>query len=229
MTARRGITMIELTVASVVGMIILIQLGTMQGNQMRLGQAVGSQSAGGFESMLAVTTILNRLAHADRIVLRSTGTATNPSAGNAKIQFRYVVNPTATATSGYFDIATNYRWAEYRFTGSGSKRIEFFDNVAIVGNCSSPAMSWTDIGMLIIEPDDGGPAPPGGEPALADNNMLRLMAQSANSYTWYHSQITLRDVSYTNLTSTCPAGGPCDSGVGLDVGGFSGGIPAVCP
>ena len=226
MRADRGLTLFEIIVASVIGLIVLIQLGQLQGSQMRYSLGIQQQSMGSTDAMLAINSLLNKLAQADRIVLVSTGTATNPSNGDAKIKLRYFPSPPAGApTAAFYDTGANYRWAQYSLDAA-NKQVKFYDNIG--AGCGATSGTWSDITALTIEPDDGGPAPPGGEPALADNNLLALRIQSKNTSKWYHGEMTLGGVAYTNLTSNCPGGGPCDSGVGLDVGGASGAVPASC-
>lgn len=228
-----GITLVELLIASGLALILLFGAGRLNISRTLHGRQVQAASLFRVEGGLALATFAKRLEQADRIVLHSTGDpAVSPFNGPANVRFRV---PVGSA----LDDPDTYRWAQYRLVdrdGNGRpETIEFLDDIGRAPNLPDCAVDDKFVGVngLAIRFVDDSPSPPGGEATSLDTNLLEvrfsmLNPETGNAEVTYTQGVAFRAGSYSNLNTSCPPAGPCDSGAGLAKPGLSD-PPAPCP
>lgn len=257
----RGLTLTEVLIASTLALVVVIGIGSVDVARVRIDQAireeVGLSTPERLRAALAALQVAKQLEGADRAVLATLGGV------NYYYQFRIpeldTDCPTVTASCPVvctgctgptpspccFDIATNYRWVQYRWDPT-TETLKFYDNT--VAGCNPVVLSTQtgDLGGFITSfRFEERLAPPGGNPqllsdtmteggkTLADNNVVHYYLEWRDSGAHeeiFEGEITLRGASYSNVNVNCPddsTGLPCDSGTGLDVTGVSP-PPAVC-
>jgi len=193
----RGITLLELLVASVLGLVVLLAIGQVDVTRVLLGQKVRTTTQFQSEAGLAVAHMTRQLVQADRINLISSDNA----------QFRYVVCPTEPPDPACYDDANNYRWAQYAYRDTDADgtpdAIRFYDDTN--ADCGVD-LDFHDISNLTVAYRNETPeAPPGGEPPVDDNNVLEMTVewtepQSGTVYP-YRGEIAIRAGAYTNVTT----------------------------
>ena len=200
----RGVTLMELLVASTISLVVILAVGQIDVSRILLSQQARQTSTLGSEAQLAMLQFVRDAQQADRInVLGPTNVQLRIPAGNC-------TPATGVPDPGCFDVAANYRWVQYTFV---SPEIRFYDNTA-GGNCGVDR-TFHDISGFVVEYLPVAQAPPGGDPLVQDNNVLRVQVTTANAQAapmTYEDTVTIRAGAYTNLNAT--SGG--DSGRGLD-------------
>ena len=212
MTRRPGITLLELLIAVILGVVILLGIGQVDVTRIYIGNQVRRNSVPQTEASIAATHLLKTLEQADRVFL----------AAPDSIQIRVPQGGPAVN----LDDAASYRWVQYRYD-SGSQEILYFDPVSPCtvaqrfGDCRSTPQSPACFTSLTVQYQDESSTPPGGDPSgqnLAppeDNNMLEMTVQWTDQQTnvaqQFVSQMTMRAGAYTNLsTGLSPAGAAFD-------------------
>ena len=249
---RRGVTLMEVLVASTLAVLVVIGIGRMDVGRVQIVEDLRQRSvASGIgyreETALALFHLSKHLEQADRINLVNTGIPaaipfTGPP-GVANLQVRIPVCPTSPPTPACYDVATSYRWDQYVRIGN---ELRFYENTAVGPPylCSSMRVLARQITSFTIAFMDTAPAPPGGEPLPAppfpllnrpDNNVLEFALLWDNGATptpltqEFHSEVTTRGVAYSDVNADCAGPvGPCDSGTALAPAGVSN-PPPLCP
>ncbi len=215
MRADRGVSLIELLMATAVALVVLLAIGNVDVTRILflkdLTQAVPQTS----EAAFALAHMIRSLQQADRINLIS--------ASNIQLRIPQASGGSLNPTNANYDLPGNYRWVQYKLVPPVSPNtIQFYDNTAL--DCTpdwsagGPANPLTD---LTIGYQNEAPAPPGGDPAIpsppvpplgADNNVLliRISWPNANSpppTLSYTGEVTIRSGAYTQtMTGLAPAG-----------------------
>ena len=186
----RGMTLLELLIASSLGLVVLLALGQVDVTSIILGNQAKSLSTFQAEAAFTMTHLARSLQQADRVNLIS----------SSNVQIRI---PTGTS----FDAPGNYKWVQYRHD-SGSKEIRYVDPAS---SCTV-ATRFRDIGSLDIRYRDESPAPPGGDPAVQDNNVLEFTVSSTtdpqtNTTFTFTGEVTMRAGAYTGLMTGLTSAG----------------------
>ena len=236
-TRARGLTLIELLVSLTVLVIVVLALGQVDITRFRMEKQASDLAVGTSEVSMALADMMTRLEQADRVKLISSGDGT-VGAGLANIQLRVPepktdctsVNPPScpvvcTGCGGSvppsccFEIPANYRWAQYKHTGT---TIAFYDNTQT--SCGSPSTFKSISGLTINFQDVATTPPPGGEPFPAgenapDNNLLQVIVFGSGGSLTRQSGVTMRAGAYTNVNASTSSG--WDTGTGLAPSGVS--------
>jgi hypothetical protein len=226
--SKSGITLMEVIVASILAVVILVALTQIDLTRMNLGNR--ARNPGISEAPLALANITRQLERSDRVVL--------PSADD--VQFRYFIDIPANRTPGCqappfpatcLDDSANYRWGEFRHAqnAQGINFILFFDDTA--SGCATD-YQFRDINNLAIQFQDATPAapPPGGDPAVQDNNMILISVSSLNpqdpdaTILTYTGEVAARGLPYSDVGAT-----GVDSGSGTAAPGISNPPAQCCP
>ena len=143
----RGVTLMEILVASVLATVVVLGIGSFEGTRVRIGEDLRQRSAveapDRVKAALAVLHLMKRLENADRVVLRDTGGTgaippATPTTTDVLVRTPIMLSdgalPAGTCTGTTppdprcFDIAANYRWDEYRLN-AGAQELKFYTNV----------------------------------------------------------------------------------------------------
>lgn len=235
----RGMTLLELLLASGIGFVIILALGHVDVTRIRMSQDISERIQGSGESSLAIVSIVRDVERADRVRML-TDACTVPGApltSSSCVQIRIpeidrngpgggpnaCPNCTTAASPNpcCFNIGDNYRWVQYRFNAG---TIERYDET--VQNCNQQ-QTFTGISGLTVSYVDEAQAPLGALgaeplPGNEDNNMVQVVVQwpnpadPATPYTTL-SQVALRATPYTNVPNgldvsnppVSPPPGPC--------------------
>ncbi|MDP3703955.1 MAG: prepilin-type N-terminal cleavage/methylation domain-containing protein [Candidatus Omnitrophota bacterium] len=111
--AERGVTLLEVMIASAIAAVIAIGLTVVEGMRARTTEEI-RRRAGLMEperknAALAAVHIAKAIETADRFNL-------DPATG--VYQLRLPVHPATNPPPGYFDAPANYEWRQYRLTGN---------------------------------------------------------------------------------------------------------------
>ncbi len=212
----RGVTLMELVVASTISLVVILAVGQLDVTRILLSEQVRQSAGPGSEARLAMAQFVRDAQQADRVNVIS----------ETDVQLR-IPQPCAdlacTCTNDVplpacLDAATAYRWVEYKLADT---EIRLYDATGCGIN-----QKFLDIkqpgGFAVEYLDAVAQAPPGGEPFSGspdDNNVLSITVTTANPSAQemtYVNTVTLRAGTYTNVNAS---GG--DSGSGLDVQGVS--------
>ena len=192
MRAERGVTLMELLLASLIGVIILLVMAHVDVTRILVGQDAKDLSEIQTEPAFALTHLTRSILQADRV--------NRISASNIQLRI-----PPTTGTG--LDDPSNYRWVQYRLNGT---EVQYFTT----GPCAA-ASRFRNVGSLQIQYRDESPvAPPGGEPLGGlDNNVLEIIVTSTvinakiNQTVSVTGEATMRAGAYTNLmTGLLPSG-----------------------
>ena len=185
MKSERGVTLLELLLASSIGMVVILAMAHVDVTRIFVGRQAGDLSEIQAEPAFALTHLIRSIIQADRVDLISA----------SNIQIRIPPRPETG-----LDDPNNYRWVQYRLNGT---EIQYFTT-----NPCAVASRFRNVSSLQIQYRDESPAPPGGEPlAGLDNNVLAITVTStvvspqigqAVSVT---GEATMRAGAYTNLPS----------------------------
>lgn len=184
---QRGMTLMELMLASALGFVVIMAMGKVDLTRSSIGREVHTTALLQSNAWRAVFHMTKRLAEADRINLVFAG---GPVPALASIQLRIPEPDTggpgcavasctgSTPAPCCFDIAANYRWAQYHFD-LGTYTIRFFNNTQ--AGCGDVRVLAHYVSSVGIDYQDAEPlAPPGGEPTGPnlgggeDNNVIGL-------------------------------------------------------
>ena len=110
--SEKGITLFELLVASVLGVVVMLAMGQVDVSRIYHSQEVRGTATAQGEAGFAVTHITKQLMLADRVNLLSAG----------DLQLRA---PIGTS----FDLGSNYVWKEYKYD-SPTQELRFYDPAA---------------------------------------------------------------------------------------------------
>jgi len=224
--ARRGVTLMELVVASTVSLVVVLAVGQLDVTRIFLAEQARQSAGMGSEARLAMSQFVRDAQQADRVNVVS-GTNVQLRIPQADCD-SCACSPDGVPEPSCFNDSASYRWVQYKLD-STQKQILFYDDTA--SGCGAAAdRTFHDIksgGFSVRYRDTASvPAPPGGEPfAGEDNNVLDIQVTTADSSgqaMTYVNTVTLRAGAYTNVG----AGGG-DSGLGLDVQGVSA-LPGTC-
>ena len=196
----RGLTMTEIVVASALAMVVLIGIVSVDVARVRISEDVYNRSStrqpNRAGAALAVIHIQKHLEGADRISING---------GAGIFQFRVPEMTTAGCAGAAppapscFDDVNNYRWYQYRRTAGN--QLFFYESPPGCGGGGKWLAS--EITALVFAYQDEAPAPPGGDPALQDNNMLsyRVTWNNGTDSQTFNGQVAVRAGAYTNLMS----------------------------
>lgn len=248
--AERGVTHMELLIASSMTVGLVLALGTMDGSRVQREQHLREQAGAAFfreEAALASLLLPNLLMQADRLNI------VNPSTIQAR---RFRPDPSARAdapsqqcavgsctTAGQmplaccFNIAANYQWDQYQLNGNAFERYaDAWDSSAQTTRCGNPEVLSRRIVSVNFRYKDSAPAPAGGDPdvlefaaAPGDINVVEydLLWRDANGNDrTYGATVSSHTVPYTDLDAG--SGGSGDSGHGPDAWDISP-PPPICP
>ena len=126
--ACHGITLFELLVASVLGVVVVLAMGQVDVSRIYHSQEVRGTATAQGEAGFAVTHMTKQVALADRVNLISAG----------DLQLRV---PIGTS----FDVASNYVWKEYKYN-SGAGELRFYDPA---GGCTLAA-TFRDLSAVTV-------------------------------------------------------------------------------
>lgn len=168
-----GFTLMEVLVAMALSAVVVLAIGQVDVSRVRLSGEVRRQAQS--EAVLALSHIAQRLRPADRVNLIS------PSS----IQIRqFIGDPTV---GGAMDNPANYRWDQYTLVGG---EILLYEDT--VNGCGiDERFIATSLAVQFI---DQAQAPPGGELAPPDNNLLVVTVDGR-----FTSQVTIRASAYSNV------------------------------
>lgn len=216
--------MIEILTASVVAAIVLIGLGTMEAGRTKMEQEVLQRSGLTSEEgqvALATVRMTELLTSADRFSINN---------GIGSFQFRIPDMQTGPCAGGVpapscFDDPANYRWDQYRLTAG---ELRLYTNTG--GGCGNKRVVARNVTLLAFTYRDQAPAPPGGDPAVQDNNLLEYgltwdngLAGTQNRTRQFAGRIVSRAIPYSDVGTTAS-----DSGFGLSPAAVST-PPGACP
>lgn len=128
----RGITLIELLLASVLGLVVLVGIGQIDVTRITMGHDIRGFSVAQMEASYGLTHMVKQLEDADRI--------DRLSASN--LQFRIPLNTIN------FDDPANYVWRQYKHN-AGAREIRFYDPAS---SCTLSA-EFHDVETLTITQD----------------------------------------------------------------------------
>lgn len=194
MRTERGVTLMELLLASSIGVVVLLALAHVDVTRILVGQQAKDVSEIQAEPAFALTHLARSIVRADRVNLIS----------SSNIQIRI---PPTTGTG--LDDPANYRWVQYRLNGT---EIQYFTNNPTPCTVAS---RFRDISSLNIQyRDESAVPPPGGEPLGGpDNNVLEITVKSTAADLQTGEKVsltgeaTMRSGAYTNLmTGLLPPG-----------------------
>jgi len=178
----RGLTLMELVVASVLAVVVVLGIGSIDVARVRMQEEIrqtsDAASPGRMEAALTMITIRRGFENADRINL----------IGPSNLQIRVPLGTT-------FDAAGDYRWDQYKLVGNELRLYS--------GGCGSPKVLASQITNLSVAYQDVAAAPPGGEPPNQDNNVLSYsLAWSDGVRTQvFPGWVTIRSGAYTNIAT----------------------------
>jgi hypothetical protein len=217
----RGVTLLELLVASIVGLVIILAIGQLDVTRILLSQHVRTVVPMQLEAGLAVNHMTRQLMRADVVSLL----------GADNIYLRIPECPTEPPPPECFDNAATYRWRQYRLADPGEDTLLYY-SYDTTSSCDADEQ-FLGVSGLNIQYDDVAPPPPGDDPPVQDNNVLELAvswtdrrgnADPADDIVYtYTSEVTIRAGAYTDVAT------------GLAGGSFTGvspccpELPATCP
>ena len=195
---RAGITMLELMIASVIGIVIMLALGNIDATRVYLTNQIRSSSTSLSDASFAVSLAIRDIQQADRVVVL------NPTSLQVRIPLP------AAATD--LDNPANYKWVEYQYDDVAREIILYDPATSCTvrqrfGRCT--ANDAVCFSGLNIRYGNESPAPPGGDPngpslnPPDDNNTLQFTISWTDSKTnvtqSLTNQATMRASAYTNL------------------------------
>jgi len=233
----RGVSVLEVLMASAIAIVVILGLGVMDANRGRQQNEMSTRTRTLQDQTgvsLAMLHIAQTIERADRL---------NIPATLDKLQARRLICPAASCPSGCqteplapscFDASTNYQWVEYRRLSDGT--LQFLTNQG-GGVCGTPLILSDRITALkfqYVAPAAGESAPPGGDPFGGSNQRQNNMVNY--SLTWnngtsqhaFEAHAVSRTIAYSNVSTQQGTGttGYGDSGVGV---GPAGSPPSFCP
>ena len=220
LTLSRGITLVELVVASTLGVAAILALGQMDVARVKLFNELAQDRTKvevSMEASVALDDILSDLKMADRIVLVAPGAGV--SAKNVLIRI---------VEGEDFDNPANYRWVQYRFDNE-HQRLEYYNFTPSHASDCTAAMEQgiPHVKNFWVKYTDIASAPMGGEPFPSgrDNNLVTVKIEpDAGSVRW--GSTTVPAIPYSNLNTQWSAERG-DSGTGLALVSMD--PPAPCP
>jgi len=167
---QRGITLMELLIAVVIGLFVLAAFTGIDLSRIFLTNEANANA--GFQTNVAYSLghISRELLDADRVVLVS----------SSNMQIRRVVGTDLNS-------ADSYDWTQYRYD-AGAGTIQLYQQTE--AGCSNYLLA-ENITAVQFAFSDESITPPGGEPLSGqDNNMLQITVTSEDPIT--HRQLTMR-------------------------------------
>lgn len=129
-----GITLFELLVASVLGVVVALAMGQVDVSRIYHSQEVRGTATAQSEAGFAVTHMTKQLEQADRVNLVSA----------SDLQLRI---PPNTSNPADFDNSANYVWKEYKYD-SPTQELRFYDPAA---GCTLAA-TFRDLSAVTVTP-----------------------------------------------------------------------------
>lgn len=245
-------TLAEVLIASIIGLMVFIGFTTMDISQVRMQAQVRTDATLNVDqgpAALAAIRLARALERADRLCIRSN------NRGNVQIRtFKLLpadrVNcaavgpgcpvvcngctvagaPPPPPSACCFDIPGNYQWDQFRRISSTDELRLYSNTGAGCGNMTVLARNITD--MSVNFRNEAG-APPGGEPFggnIRDNNTVEYSIRWDNGPKAhiFNGQVTSRAIPYSNVNAN-PGYFDGDSGSGLTTASqVNYPIPATC-
>ncbi|MBI4323622.1 MAG: hypothetical protein HY596_05045 [Candidatus Omnitrophica bacterium] len=196
MRTERGVTLMELLLASSIGVVVLLAMAHVDVTRILVGRQAKDLSEIQAEPAFALTHLARSIVRADRVNLIS----------SSNIQIRI---PPTTGTQADLNDPTKYAWVQYRHSGT-EMEIQYSTT-----NPCSVAARFRNISSLNIQyRDESTVPPPGGEPLGGpDNNVLEMTVKSTAADLQTGEKVsltgeaTMRSGAYTNLmTGLLPPG-----------------------
>ncbi len=191
--AQRGLTLMELLLASTLGLLVMFAFGGVDMGRVLLLDQVRQDSQFHTNLTYALWHMTKHLEVADRIAL---GPADN-------LLFRVPRFTGLPNTTAAVDNAANYVWNQYRLVPgtNGLDNIMFYEQIP--GGCGRPQLLSGNILSLAFEQPDEISAPPGA--VGPDNNVLRMTIQgredqqiATSRRLTVQGQVIMRARAYTN-------------------------------
>lgn len=208
---RHGLTLMELIIASVLGVLVIIALGQVDVTRLLTVERVRDNSESYQEGLFAMNHMLKELEGADKIEL----------AGPTSVQFR--IPTVVPGTPPTF----TFTWHQFRYD-AGAGVLWFYPNNAcgagrkVARNLSGVTFAYTNVSPTPSGGEPLGAGVPGGIANLApgeDSNVLQLEVQVPEPATGtlraLRQKVTIRAAGYTATAIN-----------GLDPGGPL--APALC-
>ena len=181
--SQRGITLMELLIATVIGLFVLLAFGGIDISRIFLTHEANAHAGFQTNAAYAVGHISRELMDVDRISLLS----------STNMQMRRVVGTS-------LDVAASYDWTQYRYD-AGAGEILLYQQIE--GGCSAYLLAANIVAVEFAFSDESV-VPPGGEPVFGnDNNMLRVTVTSEDPTTnvrlTFRSTVAIRNGAYTGV------------------------------
>ena len=195
---RRGVTLLELLLASMIGLVVVLGLSKIDVTRIYLSQEVQNRTRGPSEAMLVLSSIIKDLEQADRAVLY--GPDCGGGTPSSCLKFRI---PIGTDFDNTNPVVNNYKWFKYSFSAGQIQ----YDAITDTG-CGTDR-TFKDLTGLTFAWRDESPTPPGGRepfaPPTEDNNVIEIQVSwhdpTSGVDRSYTGQATMRAGAYTDLTS----------------------------
>lgn len=209
-------TLMELMIASILGIVILIGMAQVDVTRIYLSQQINRSSGSHSEAMMTLSHMVKTLQQADRAILDDTCTSAKSAVTGVCLRVRVPVVDLNSGTPPNLDQASSYRWDEYRYVDTDNDAkpdaVRYYMNIA--AGCST-RMIFSGLTGFTMRFKDESIAPPGGPgrepfaPTGEDNNLLEVVATTSaknpqnplarpidNTYT---IEAALRATGYTNV------------------------------
>lgn len=188
---RAGLSLMELLIASGLGVLVILALAQMDVTRLVTAQNVRDNAESYQEGIFALQHMLKGIEGADLAVVPA----------GSSVLFRV---PPASNVQGDLDAAAGYRWEQYRYDAA-SRSLFFYPDVISAG-CGSRQRVTTNLKTVAFAFDDVAAPPPGGETTAADNNVLRIEVTVPEPTTGtaevLRGQVTIRSSGSTDKIST---------------------------
>ena len=193
-----GVTLIEMVVTTSIALLLVLSVGNLDDLRLKIEQRIRQRTdPDHLQAALAMLHIAKNLELADRV---------NLIPASNTFQIRKPVIPTPACPSGFpdpsdpdcFDSAASYQWAQYTLVGEELR----FWLWSSTGGCSTRkvlAKRIVDLSMVLRNAEPA--APPGGETALEDNNVVEYWVtwKQALRQRDFRGQVTIRASGYTDV------------------------------
>ncbi len=192
-----GMTLIEVMVSLTLAMIVLLAVTSIDVTRVRIHEELRDRSGIATpehgEASLAALSIEKDIEQADRINIIADGI-------QVRIPDMTIAGCTGTVPdASCFDAAANYRWDQYRLDAD---QLLYYRGTQVA--CPTPTVLAEQIADLSFQYVNEAPAPPGGDPANQDNNLLAYTVKWDNADGLSHEfqgVVSLRASAYTDVST----------------------------
>jgi hypothetical protein len=205
-------TMAEIMIASVIGLVVILGITTSDVGRVRQQEEMRMRSG--------LVTWEGQAARTSVLLARSINQADVIDVAGGRFSFR-IPDPAGCPSATIAPCLDNpiyYRWDQYRLVGP---LLQY--NAGVAGGACGPTRTLADeiTAFTVVFMDQAG-APPGGEPAVQDNNLVDYAITWTNAAGRTHTfrgRAVSRGVPYSDILTTGTS-----SGIGL-----SAAVPAGPP